>query len=69
VLVDLTGFNANVAVELGVAHTLGRPSLIAEQGDTVRALFPMPAKQRVHTYDSPAALARYVKTFVAPTPD
>ncbi|HSG82027.1 MAG TPA: YkvA family protein [Gemmatimonadota bacterium] len=49
-VVDLTGFNANVALELGVAHVLGRATLIVGQDDTVDRLFPSLAKVRVHRY-------------------
>jgi hypothetical protein len=49
-LVDLTGFNANVALELGIAHALGRETLIVGQDDTVDRLFPSLAKVRVQRY-------------------
>lgn len=52
VLVDLTDFNANVALELGIAHTLGRPTLMVGQGTTVKRLFPMIAKLRFDSYES-----------------
>jgi nucleoside 2-deoxyribosyltransferase len=52
VLVDLTGFNANVALELGIAHTLGHPTLMVGQGTTVKRLFPMIAKLRFDSYQS-----------------
>jgi hypothetical protein len=51
VLVDLTGFNPNVALELGIAHTLGRKTLIMGQSRTVKRLFPLIAKTRFDTYD------------------
>jgi hypothetical protein len=51
VLVDLSGFNANVALELGMAHTLGRNTLIMAQGETVEELFNSVAKVRVYPYD------------------
>ena len=51
VLVDLTGFNANVALELGMAHALGRNTLIMAQGGTVEELFNSVAKVRVYSYD------------------
>jgi hypothetical protein len=50
VLVDLTGFNENVAFELGIADTLGRPVLIVGQKKTVDRLFPMIEKLRITTY-------------------
>jgi len=52
VLADLTGFNANVALELGIAHTLGRPTVMVGQGATVETLFPMIAKLRFDPYES-----------------
>jgi len=51
VLVDLTGFNANVALELGIAHTLGRKVLMVGQEKTVDLLFPSIQKLRVQSYD------------------
>lgn len=55
ILVDLTGFNANVALELGIARTLGRPTLMAGQKDTVKRLFPMIAKLRFSSYKNAAS--------------
>ncbi len=51
VVADVSGFNANVALELGLAHTLGRPTLILGAGDTVERLFPALLKLRVERYD------------------
>jgi len=51
VLVDLTGFNANVALELGIAHTLGREVLMVSQGQVDDHVFPSIGKLRVQTYD------------------
>lgn len=50
VLVDITGFNANVAFELGISHTLGRNTMLVAQDSTVETLFPMIAKLRVAPY-------------------
>jgi hypothetical protein len=50
VLVDLSAFNANVALELGLVHGLGRHSLLVGQDDTVRQLFPAIRKVRVLPY-------------------
>ncbi len=50
VLVDLSAFNANVALELGLVHGLGRHCLLVGQGDTVRQLFPAIRKVRVLPY-------------------
>ncbi len=63
-LVDLTGFNANVALELGIIHTLGRKSLLVGQGDTVERLFPMIAKLRVHAYRDIEELGELVRAFL-----
>jgi len=49
VLADLTGFNSNVALELGIAHTLGVPTLMAIQGKSFRP-FPTIAKLRFYPY-------------------
>jgi len=51
ILVDLTGFNANVALELGIAHTIGRRTLMVGQGNTVDQIFPMIAKLRFYSYN------------------
>lgn len=50
VLVDLTGLNANVALELGIANTLGRPVLMVGQDDTAERLFPSIEKRRLKPY-------------------
>lgn len=50
VIVDLTGFNPNVTLELALALTLGRKTLIVGQGDTTDNLFPAIAKLRVCQY-------------------
>ena len=52
VLVDLSRFNANVALELGIAHTLGKKVLAVGQDDTVDDLFPSIRKLRIHRYES-----------------
>ncbi len=59
VLVDLTGYNPNVCLELGMADTLGRPVLLIGEAGTEKSLFPAIAKRRCHTYgedyaDNPA---------------
>ena len=51
VLADLTGFNANVALELGIAHALGRPTLTIAQGADFEP-FPAIAKLRFQLYKS-----------------
>jgi hypothetical protein len=55
VTVDLSGFNLNVCLELGIAHTLGRPVLlVGEEGTAQRmaAALPNVAKWRCHTYEA-----------------
>lgn len=70
VVVDLTRFNPNVALELGMAHTLGRNTLIVGQGDeTVRQLFPSIAKLRLQPYsmrDVGKTLRNILDRFLAP---
>ena len=54
VTVDLSGFNLNVCLELGMADALGRRTLlIGEQGTErlVEAALPAVAKRRCHTYE------------------
>lgn len=50
VVVDLTGLNANVALELGIAHTLGRNVLLVTQDSVKHSQFPSIAKLRIHGY-------------------
>jgi hypothetical protein len=55
VTVDLSGFNLNVCLELGIAHTLGRSVLlVGEKGTSQRlaASLPSIAKRRCHTYEA-----------------
>ncbi len=50
VLVDITGFNANVAFELGIAHSLGKQVFIVAQEEAIDDLFGMIEKNRVNVY-------------------
>ena len=50
VLVDLTGWNANVCLELGVAQVLGKAVLVVGQTGTSGRLFPMLKNVRVQDY-------------------
>ena len=50
VVVDLTGFSANVALELGIAHTLGKNVLMMGQGDPKAHLFKPISRIRAHGY-------------------
>ena len=55
VLVDLTGFNSNVALEAGIAHTLGRPTMLTGRKEAVMdGLFTNISKLRVHPYRKPS---------------
>ncbi len=61
VLVDLTGLNLNVLMELGMAHALGRSVVMVRQS---AALAPLPRniqKLRVLDYASVRALARLLE--------
>lgn len=50
IVVDLTGLNANVVLELGIAHTLGRNVLLISQDQQVERYFRAIAKHRIHPY-------------------
>ncbi|MGH3696651.1 MAG: hypothetical protein ACRDRX_22130, partial [Pseudonocardiaceae bacterium] len=50
VVVDLTGFNANVLLELGIAHVLGRNVLLVSQDSPSKQMLPALAKLRCHQY-------------------
>lgn len=67
-VVDLTGHNPNVALELGVADALGTPTLLVGQPGTVEQLIPMLRRTRVTTYtlDDLSALAAACRGFIAP---
>lgn len=64
VLIDITEFNPNVALELGIAHTLGKKSLVVAQPDTEKDLFPMISKQRVKTYTDYVELKDILQNFL-----
>lgn len=64
-LVDLTGLNPNVTLELGVADALGTPTLLVGQPGTVATLFPMIRRTRVTEYATTAELALACGRFVA----
>lgn len=73
VLVDLTGLNANVALELGIAHALGRNVLLVSQDPPLKGSFPALAKQRVHRYGiqaprGPQSLPATLDAFLAARP-
>jgi len=52
IIVDLTGFNLNVCLELGIANALGRNTFIIGQQGTERKLFRSIEKRRCHPYPS-----------------
>lgn len=67
-LVDVTDLNPNVCLELGVAHTLGKHTLVVCQPSTVNSLFPMIKQLRVTPYKSFDELARLVAAFIGTKP-
>jgi hypothetical protein len=56
VLIDLTGANLNVMIELGIAHAIGRPVLAVQRSDTVDVRPRHIEKLRVLPYQSPTEL-------------
>ncbi|MBN1697970.1 MAG: hypothetical protein JW881_10690 [Spirochaetales bacterium] len=58
VLVDITGFNPNVALELGIAHTLGKNVKMMCQGDPAINVFKSISRFRIAGYDN----ARFEET-------
>jgi hypothetical protein len=66
VLVDLTGLNLNVLIELGMAHALGRTVLTVRQGGVREPLPRNIEKLRVLDYDGPSALSRLLEKRLAP---
>jgi hypothetical protein len=54
VIGDLTGLNPNVCFELGIAHALGRRTLLIGREGTEKTLFLNLAKERCHTYPAGA---------------
>lgn len=62
VLVDLTGLNLNVLMELGMAHALGRTVLAVRQAGLKEPLPRNIEKLRVLDYDSPSGLSRLIES-------
>jgi hypothetical protein len=63
------GSNANVALELGIAHALGRRCLLVHNGKlSANSRFPEIEKLQIHAYSSPAELSRMVADFVQEEP-
>ncbi len=50
VLIDITGHNPNVALELGLVHALGRPFRIVAQGNAEKHMFESLEKVQIHSY-------------------
>jgi hypothetical protein len=76
VVADLTNLDARVALELGVAHTLGKPCLLVVEGESladdvdIGRLFPALSGDTVHAYsasDRYAALERTLADFLGAT--
>ena len=63
IVVDLTGLNPNVALELGIARALGRNLLIVTQDASPERYFPAIAKVRMHRYE---AIDDHLKTLDDP---
>lgn len=72
VLVDLTGYNLNVCLELGMADAMGRDTLLIGATGTPEKRFAAIDKRRIHTYgtdaDSRQALQQQVLAFVQRAP-
>lgn len=67
ILVDITTFNANVALELGIAHALGRHVLVVAQQGMQQELFPLLRHVRVALYqpgDDGSSLRSVVAQFL-----
>ncbi len=62
VLVDLTGANLNVMIELGMAHAIGRPVLAVRRADAVDVRPKNIEKLRVLSYESPSQLMSLLLT-------
>ena len=58
VIIDISGFNANVGLELGLVHALGRPYRIVARGHPKDHMFPAVEKVQIHGYlDGPTPTA------------
>jgi hypothetical protein len=66
VVVDLTGLNCNVSLELALCQALGRRVLLVSRNDgTVERLFPEIAKLQIKKYDTEKALETMVRDFLS----
>jgi hypothetical protein len=66
VLVELTGVNLNVMIELGIAHAIGRPVLAVQRGGTVDLRPRHIEKLRVHRYATSEELRSVLKAKLKP---
>lgn len=67
ILVDLTGFNSNVALELGIAHCMGKPICVTAQHDNNFQLFSEIKALRIFPYklnDLPTYM-RIIEEFIS----
>ena len=73
IVADLTNLDAGVALELGIAHTLGKPCLLVLDGESAAddaafaRVFPALASDRIHAYsasDRYADLERQLAEFL-----
>ncbi len=66
ILVDLSGANLNVMIELGIAHAIGRPVLAVRRSDTVDVRPKHIEKIRVLEYGSDAELKKLLQSRLKP---
>ena len=69
---DLTSLNPNAVLELGIAHALGRPTLVLTQTPNLPAHLQALAKVRTHSYATDAVgrlnLARLLERYLSEDP-
>ncbi len=63
-LVDLTGYNLNVCLELGMADAMGRDTLLIGATGTPEQRFAAIDKRRIHAYGTDAASRQALQTQV-----
>jgi hypothetical protein len=64
VLVDLTGYNLNVCLELGMADAMGRDTLLIGTAGTPEQRFAAIDKRRIHAYGADEATRQAVQAQV-----
>lgn len=66
IIVDLTGLNCNVCLELALCHALGRNILLVARDDgTIERLFPEISKLQIKKYETEERLTELVRDFVS----